>query len=201
MAEAERLPGPDAIAQFWEWWSDTRDPLAEAIGRFRSEAYLDPLRDRLSELHPDLDFSLHPGLESAHGLSISGSTPEAERVAHSLLDSAPEQDEQWEYGNLILPPAVPEALTCLVGDLEISMAGMLAGVERFPATESVVVEFFHPLLVGLDWELAEEVLHHAAAAVRSAEPKRTRVVVTRAERQPENALKLSDLRLLLRGLD
>lgn len=201
MAETERQPGRDAIARFWQWWGETRDPLTEAIGEFRSETFMPDLRERLTQLHPDLDFSLHPGLEAAHGLSITGATPESERIAHALLDSAPTKDDQWEYGNLVLPAADPTTLTCLVGDLEIRMTGMKAGVQHYPDTGSVVVEFFHPLLMGLDWDLVEQVLRHAADAVLGDSSKHTRIVVTRADHEPETALNLTELRMFLDGLD
>ncbi|GAA2801125.1 hypothetical protein [Saccharopolyspora taberi] len=198
MAEAERMPGPEAITEFWSWWNRIREPLAEAIRADRAQEFVEPLRDRLGALHPDLRFSLRPGLQAAHALSITGATPRADDIAHTVLDGAPADDEHWEYSGLSLPVADPATMTCVVGDLTIEMSGARVAVEHFPDLGAVVVQFFHPVLAGLAPELVEDVLDSAlSAVVGRVEPARTRIIAMHVEREPADALDLSELRLFL----
>ncbi|GAA4863950.1 hypothetical protein [Saccharopolyspora rosea] len=199
MADDQRIPDPDAITRFWFWWARIREPLAEAIAEFRSEEFVPPLRDALTALHPDLRFATHPGLRAAHALTITAATPAARRAAAAVLAAAPAPDHLWEFDDLELPPADPNALTCLVGDLEIRMTGMRAAVHHRGAT--AFIEFFHPMLVDLSPEITDPVLESALAAVLGdVPPRRTQLVVALVRQRPAEALDLRELRAFLAGL-
>ncbi|QUH01388.1 hypothetical protein HUO13_11735 [Saccharopolyspora erythraea] len=200
MSEAERVPGPETIAAFWRWWERTRDPIAEAIGDLRIQDFVEPLRDRLGTLHPDLRFSLRPGLESAHAFGITGTTPQARRIATTVLAAAPARDAVWEYTGLGDQAPVPAA-GC--GDLEIELTGLRVAVEHHPDLDTAVLHFFHPMLAALSEEAAEQLLAGTLTAVMGDDgaTRRTKLILTRAPVKPAGAVELSALRPLLEALD
>jgi hypothetical protein len=202
MAAAGGDPSARNIAAFWAWWATAREALVEAIEDRQPEERFTELNRKLSQLHPELGVSIHPGLQATHALSITGSTEESDACARRILDAAPECDQDWEYSDLTLPLADPTAMTCLVNGREIEMTGMLATTRHYPDLGAIVVELFHPLLEDLAWEYAEEVLHGTMTAVLGhAPPTSIRVIVTRAETAPEEGMDLGELRLYLDQLD
>ena len=197
MADTEQIPGPEAIAAFWRWWDGVRGEISTALLDDRAETFVEPLRDRLGTLHGELRFSVHAGLQAAHALSISGSTPQSDDIAHTVLDAAPPGDEQWEYSGLAIPVADPAGMTCVVGDLEIEMSGARVAADHHPELGAVLVRFFHPVLNGLSTDLVDDVVNSALSAVTGRVGPSTRILPAHVEQEPENSLDLSELRLYL----
>lgn len=91
-----REPQP---ADFWSWWSGTRDRLGQAISAGGiDEGLVDEISRAVQTIHPQMAWELAPGKTAQHAFRISPEgRPDLRQVALRWLSNAPPADATWEY--------------------------------------------------------------------------------------------------------
>lgn len=88
-----------ASTDFWSWWSEGRDRVAQAIrtGGF-DQALIVEINQAVGTIDPAMAWELEPGQTAQHAFCIS---PEGDatlrQVALRWMESAPPADATWEY--------------------------------------------------------------------------------------------------------
>jgi len=91
---------PEAVRQFWTWWTSAKDPVAAAIAdrSLGSSPLVGEISAAVHGLHPELAWELGPGRHSMHNLTVTAEGNLAlRRLSQQWLDSAPAPDQTWEY--------------------------------------------------------------------------------------------------------
>ncbi|WP_117210092.1 DUF695 domain-containing protein [Allorhizocola rhizosphaerae] len=159
-----------SIAEFWRWWSRTRNEAAAAIQSGGAAGLADAFSERVHAIHPGLEWELMPGRAAAHALVVTAAgKPELRAVAHRWLAQAPQPDAVWEYHCVrIADPAVfTSTLQVGVVKLELAKLGYAIAVDR--QRSQIDVSCYHPAFaelpeeaqaqvtfLSLDWLLGED---------------------------------------------
>ncbi len=98
----------EAIGEFWSWWVETGAvAVAEAIASEEETDLPAQISERVSAIHPALEWQLTDGVDAAHSLALSaGGTRALRAVTERWLELAPDADGTWEYH----PARIPVAL-------------------------------------------------------------------------------------------
>jgi hypothetical protein len=95
---ASTIGSTSAIAEFWSWWSANRARIQETVETGASSTLAEELNDRVSAIHPDLQWEFAKGRGSRIALVVSpGGNPRVRAAAARWLAEAPAPDEVWEY--------------------------------------------------------------------------------------------------------
>src|SRR5262245_41109404 len=142
-------PSP-AIAEFWQWWHDHgARSSASAIASTRLETVAKSLGERVTAIHPDLEWELAPGRRSEHALVVTAAgRPELRAVARRWLREAIAPDQAWEYAGFRRPAATLEELRLGIAGHELAFADVTLAARR--TGNSFDVEVNHPRFPDLD---------------------------------------------------
>jgi len=170
-----------AIAEFWIWWRDAQQPIADAIGRGNVSDLAGDISQRVHAIDPDLEWELTPGHKSKHGfvLTPAGSAKLRATVARWLAE-APAPTETWQFYGSRQPDASVLTATLQINGHEVDLARLRFGARIDEDHAFVEVRVHHPVFgklddetrwrvsfMSLDWVLGEE---RVAAWVGPVEP-------------------------------
>lgn len=149
----------DAIASFWSWWSTARPHVERAIAASSYHAVADEIAERVSSIHPALDWELGPGVRGAlHALCVSGKgDPELRRITERWRRAGPDPDHTWEYH-----PAREGSPDNLSLELEleghrVAFQDFVVAIEIDGLRERIDVVLFHPVFPRMTKELRSRV--------------------------------------------
>ncbi|GAA0580049.1 DUF695 domain-containing protein [Kribbella sandramycini] len=132
----------DPIGAFWTWWTETgAAELADAVTDGWPAGLTATFGDRISRIHPELDWEFGPGLHAQHALIVTAAGNPARRaVARRWLRTAPESDQVWEYADLRRPR--PTKTIRFEGLPEVPIEKSVVVAE--PDASSIHVGVYHP---------------------------------------------------------
>lgn len=88
----------EKIAEFWEWWSNGRDELEEAIDSGEDTDIPAKITELVQAIAPGLEWQLTTGSSARHSLALSaGGDPQLRVVTGVWVKAAPEADATWEF--------------------------------------------------------------------------------------------------------
>lgn len=200
----QEVPADPAAAavEFWQGWFEFLPEVNAALGDREPHRVEHDLCLLVARLHPDLHFSLERGQRAIYALVVTGQEdPGLRAFTDAWRAAAPEEDAIWEYHDSVPPVPDPSEVTVNLGEHRIALADVRVAA-LVDSGESVVdVAVHHPGLAALD-EAARRVLTFlpldATLGERLAAERLRRVEL--AEREPEGAITLLELRELVRGL-
>ncbi len=151
-SRAPRLPSPDAIPDFWRWWTTEGGRhcahLLEGGNLPALEPVIGPAVDRV---HPDLAWEVGPGRSGEWQLVVTaGGEPRLRATARRWLLAAPAPDGQWEYADTRQPAADAESGRLHIGAAEIAFADLRTGWRVDEDRLRVDVTVHHPEFGSLD---------------------------------------------------
>ncbi|WP_027946223.1 hypothetical protein [Amycolatopsis taiwanensis] len=198
------VPGdPTAAAvEFWRDWFELLPEVNAALGDREPHRVEHDLCRLVARLHPDLHFSLERGQRAIYALVITGQEDPRLRVyTDAWRAAAPEEDPIWEYHDSVPPVPDPSEVTVNLGAHRIALADVRVSAVVDSAESVVDVVVHHPGVAALD-EAARRALTFlpldATLGERLAAERLRRVEL--ADREPEGAITLLELRALVRGL-
>ncbi|GAA4886709.1 hypothetical protein [Saccharopolyspora cebuensis] len=194
----------DALArEFWQRWDAMLPEIAAALGDESPQRVEALVADAVAALHPRLTFGIERGEQAVYALVVSGQAdPELRRFTDAWKATAPAPGPLWEYHDSV--PAVPDPT-----EVTVNLRG-----ERYPLAEVRVVAqvdeaeglvdvaVYHPGFAALDDDVKRALTFlplDAALGERLAADRLGRVET--ADREPQGAIGLLELRELVRELD
>ena len=88
----------DGIAEFWEWWTDGRAQLEEAVTSGEQTDLPAKVTELVQTIAPHLEWQLTRGTTAQHSLALSAAgEPQLRVVTEVWLAAAPEADASWEF--------------------------------------------------------------------------------------------------------
>jgi hypothetical protein len=143
-----------AIAEFWEWWAESRLDVAAAFANNDVEEWSEGIHERIKAIDGGLEWALERGVRSRFALVLSrAGTGKLRPIVARWLDAAIPPDEDWEYLG-----ARPSSLDTLTRTMHVPGGHVLELVELefgFTVNRSrahVVAEVYHPQFENLAYE-------------------------------------------------
>jgi hypothetical protein len=140
----KRDSGGSTPSDFWSWWAEGRDRVAQAIatGGF-DQRLIGEISSAVRAIHPSMAWELSPGRTAQHAFCVSPEgNAELRQAALRWLASAPPADATWEYH------ASKQAAARLMG---LEVAGSRFDLEEMraiaawdPVRRRVDVRLWHP---------------------------------------------------------
>jgi hypothetical protein len=166
-----RADPTDAIRQFWAWWETARPRAEKLIAGTPDDAFVAEIGDRVSAIHPGLQWEFTAGTASAHLLVVTSAGATGLRaLAERWRRAAPPADSTFGYASS--RQGNPGALDGAVLDLEghrLDLGELRFGATTDPEASAVHVTVWHPAFPGLpedarlqvaflalDWVLGED---------------------------------------------
>lgn len=194
---------PEAAAtEFWRGWFELLPEVNAALGDREPQRVDLQLCGLVAGLHPDLHVSLERGQRAIYALVVSGQEdPRLRPYTDAWRAAAPEEDAIWEYHDSVPPVPDPGGVTVNLGAHRISLADVRVAAIVDERESVVDVAVHHPALAELDEasRRAMTFLPLDATLGERLAAERLRRVET-ADREPEGAITLLQLRELVRGL-
>jgi hypothetical protein len=188
--------------RFWTRWNELLPAVSAALGDGEPHRMEAELCDLVGDLHPDLHFSLERGQRAIYALVLSGQEdPRLRPYTDAWIAAAPPENVIWEYHDSV--PAVPDpnGVTVNLAGHRLRLADFRVVAQVDEAEGVVDVAVHHPELAELD-EAARSAMTFLPLDATLGERlagERLRRVET-AEREPEGAISLLELRTLVRAL-
>ncbi len=157
-----------AIDAFWQWWAAARPRAEKQIDGAPDDGVIAEMSERVSAIHPELQWEFTAGTGSAHLLVVtSAGDPALRSLAERWRRASPPPDEVFGYASA--RPGNPDALD---GTLDFGGHRLELDQVRFAATTdetTVHVQVWHPefprldeqartqiAFLSLDWLLGED---------------------------------------------
>lgn len=195
---------PSAAALlFWQCWSELLPQISAALGDREPQRVEHDLCRAVALMHPELHFSLDRGQRAIYALVVTGQEDPALRpFTDAWKAAAPAEDAIWEYHDSVPPVPDPAEVTVNLGETRFALAEVSVVAQVDDAEGVVDVAVHHPALAGLTGQArsAMTFLPLDATLGERLAAERLRRVET-ADREPEGAISLLELRDLVRGLD
>jgi hypothetical protein len=192
-----------AALLFWQRWFELLPQISAALGDREPQRVEHDLCRAVALVHPDLHFSLERGQRAVFALVVTGQEDPALRpFTDAWKAAAPAEDAIWEYHDSVPPVPDPTEVTVNLGETRFALAEVSV-VAQVDGAEGVVdVAVHHPALAGLTGPTrsAMTFLPLDATLGERLAAERLRRVET-ADREPEGAISLLELRELVRGLE
>jgi hypothetical protein len=194
---------PRAVAeQFWRSWTVVLPMVSAALGDADPRRYEAVMCDLVAGIHPHLQWTIERGQRAVYALVISGQEDERLRpYTDAWKAAAPPEDLMWEYHDSVPPVPDPTEVTVNLGERRVRLAEVRVAARVDEDKGVVDVAVHHPELANLAVEQRTAMVFLALDAtlgerlagrlLRRVEP---------AEREPENAMDLLQLRDLVRGM-
>jgi Family of unknown function (DUF695) len=149
---------PVAPVDFWSWWAETRDPLAEAItGRTLAEQLVRQISAAVSTIHPAMAWELAKGTAAEQAFCVSPEgNAELRILALRWLASAPPADATWEYH--ASKQAQPLLATTQVAGWTVDLAEMRTVTTWDARSRLVDVRLWHPRFEGLPRNVRQQIV-------------------------------------------
>jgi hypothetical protein len=172
-----------AIQGFWAWWATARPRAEKLIAGTPDDALVTEIGDRVSAIHPSLQWEFTAGTDTAHRLVVTSAGDAGLRsLAERWRRAAPDADGTFGYASTRQgdPGSLDGAVLDIAGhrlDLgELRFAGIVDAEAR-----AVHVTVWHPLFPGLpeearlqvaflslDWVLGEDRVEIWVGAISTA---------------------------------
>lgn len=176
--------------------------VSAALGDGDPKRYEAMMCELVAGIHPDLHWSIERGERAVYALVVSGQEDERLRpYTDAWRAAAPPEDLMWEYHDSVPPVPDPTAVTVNVGEHRVRLADVRVAAQVDEARGVVDVAVHHPELarLGGDQRTAMVFLALDATLGERLAGQRLRRVEP-ADRKPENAMDLLQLRSLVRGV-
>jgi hypothetical protein len=134
----------DEPVDFWTWWVDGRDRVAQAIasGGF-DDRLIEDISRAVRTVHPAMAWELAPGRTAQHAFCLSPEgNPELRQAALRWLETAPPADATWEYH--ASKQASPTLMGLEIGGTRVDLEEMRAVTSWDPTRRRVDVRLWHP---------------------------------------------------------
>lgn len=144
----------DPIADFWKFWSRTKDRIAHAIvdEGGMSEALIEELNACVEAIDPDLQWEFGPGRKSEHHFCLSAAgDPRLLPVVARWLRAAPPADEVWEiYAGRQGQIARDPRRSLDIGGRRFLLSDVRVQVSPDNLRELLHLEVFHPHFASME---------------------------------------------------
>ncbi|MBB5906562.1 hypothetical protein BKA25_000878 [Actinoalloteichus hymeniacidonis] len=192
-----------AAAEFWARWEQLLPDISAALGDGDPDRIENRLCTAVSEVHPNLHFSLERGHRAIYALVISAQGDTNLRAyTDAWKAAAPPDDTIWEYHDSVPPVPDPNGVTVSLGEHRIPLAQVRVAALIDEKAGLVDVAVFHPLMSELA-DAAKAAMTFlpldATLGERLAGDRLGRVET--AEQEPSGAIGLLELRTLVEDLD
>jgi hypothetical protein len=156
---APQAPSPEAIADFWRWWTKEGDRhcahLVEGGNHPALDSVLGPAVDRV---HPGLAWEVGSDPEGGHVLVVSAAgDPTLRATARRWLLAAPAPNGAWEYADTRQPIPAAETGRLQIAGVEVSFADVRTAWRVDADRLRVDVAVHHPAFGSFDEDLRLQV--------------------------------------------
>jgi hypothetical protein len=202
-SRAPRLPAPDAVPDFWRWWTTEGGRhcahLLDGGNPPAVEPVLSPAVDRL---HPELAWEVRPGRNGGWLLVVTaGGNPRLRATARRWLLAAPAPDGQWEYTDTRQPSVDAESGRLHLGPADIALADLRTSWRVDDDRACVDVAVHHPEFAALDAQARLQITFLALDDLLGEEAVELWIgEITAVVDEPPGATTLAPLRAAVRQL-
>ncbi|GDY31870.1 hypothetical protein GTS_35030 [Gandjariella thermophila] len=176
--------------------------VSAALGDGDPKRYEAVMCDLVAGIHPDLHWSIERGERAVYALVVSGQEdPRLRPYTDAWKAAAPPEDLMWEYHDAVPPVPDPTAVTVNLGERRVRLADVRVAAQVDESEGVVDVAVHHPELANLAGEQRTAMVFLALDATLGERLAGRRLRrVEPADREPENAVDLLQLRALVRGM-
>lgn len=200
---APQPPSPEAIADFWRWWTGEGSRHCAHLIDGGNLPALEPVIGRaLERVHPELAWEVGPGRTGARVLVVTAAgDPRLRATARRWLQAAPAPDGQWEYADTRQPSPDAETARLHLGTAEVSFADLRTAWQVDEERLRVDVAVHHPAFGSLEEEVRLQITFLALDALLGEEAVELWIgEIAAAVDEPAGATTLAPLRAAVRGL-
>lgn len=172
-----------AIREFWAWWETVRPRAEKLIAGTPDDAFVAEIGERVSAIHPGLQWEFTGGSDTAHLLVVtSAGDAELRSLAERWRRAAPPADDTFGYASA--RQGNPDALDGAVLDIaghRLDLGELRFGAETDTEAGEVHVTVWHPAFpempedarlqvafLALDWVLGEDRVEIWVGAISAA---------------------------------
>jgi hypothetical protein len=172
-----------AIQAFWAWWAAARPRAEKLIAGTPDDAFVAEMGERVSAIHPRLQWEFTAGTSTAHLLVVtSAGDAELRSLAERWRRGAPDADSTFGYASA--RQGDPDALDGAILDIgghRLDLGDLRFGAVADREANAVHVTVWHPVFTGLpeearlrvaflalDWVLGEDRVEIWVGAISAA---------------------------------
>jgi len=172
-----------AIGEFWAWWATARPRAEKLIAGTPDDAFVAEIGDRVSAIHPSLQWEFTAGTDTAHLLVVTSAGDAGRRsLAERWRRAAPDADSTFGYASARQgdPGALDGALLDIAGH-QLDLGELRFGAVVDTEASAVHVTVWHPVFprlsedarlqvafLALDWVLGEDRVEIWIGAISAA---------------------------------
>lgn len=189
--------------EFWRWWQTNLGDINAALGDREPQRFEFELTEAVAQMHPDLQFSVDRGERAVYALVVSGQEdPKLRPYTDAWKSEAPDEDAIWEFHDSVPAVPDPDGVTVNLGDHTIDLADIRVVAQVDDAELLVDVAVHHPVFAELEGAARQAMtfLPLDATLGERLAARRLRRVET-ADAEPDGAITLNALRILVQELD
>ena len=135
----------DATARFWTWWDGVRAPLTQALRDGAAGEFTEALQERITDLHPSLQWDLRRGTTAAFALCVSGSGDAIRRlIVERWRRAGPDDDSEWQFHTTRPASRSPGSLVVNIAGEAVALSELLVVPDHDASRERLNCTVYHP---------------------------------------------------------